>query len=138
MSWWIFVFMLASAVPGQSQCTLVERYGRPVAETFIVRPGVSLTAYHGDNGSPCGFLIEPTAEYIGADMLDEDTKCLSTDVVRSVFDELVPKDARGVLESTGSFGRTFWRYEKVTVFFSGRDNQWKRAVILFKETGCPP
>jgi hypothetical protein len=136
MNWLILIFMLASAIPGQSRGALVERYGKPVSETFTVRPGVSLTASYGDNGSPCAFLIEPTAEYFGADTLDEDTKHLSTDVVRSIFDELVPKDARGALESTGSFGRTFWEYENVTVFFSGRDNHWRRAVILFNGTGC--
>jgi hypothetical protein len=65
--------------------TLRQRYGKPLSETFLVRPGIVVTADYGPTGQICELSIapKPNASAIDDKVLDESA------------DELVPKSERG-------------------------------------------
>jgi hypothetical protein len=48
-----------TAVPGQSRDELKAKYGRVVSETFIVRPGIEVTATYAATGRIVELVISP-------------------------------------------------------------------------------
>jgi hypothetical protein len=73
--------------------TLRQRYGKPLSETFLVRPGTVVSATYGTSGETCELGIvpkEPDAIFTqpGSGTIDEKT-------LQEVEDELVPKPERG-------------------------------------------
>jgi hypothetical protein len=65
--------------------TLRQRYGNPLSETFLVRPGIVVTADYGPTGQTCKLSIapRPSARTIDDNVLDD------------IADELIPKSERG-------------------------------------------
>lgn len=45
--------------PGKSTETMRERYGPPISESFLVRPGLVAPASFGKNGTICELFIAP-------------------------------------------------------------------------------
>lgn len=44
---------------GQSRAKLRRKYGVPISETFLVRPGITATATYGTGGRIIEYLISP-------------------------------------------------------------------------------
>lgn len=64
----------------------------PVSETFIMRPGISVTATFGTNGRITEFLIYPQDTGV---VKFSRANSLSIDSVKAIIDELVPAAVRG-------------------------------------------
>lgn len=68
-----------------------QRYGEPISETYVVRPGISVTATFGKDGRITEFIISPQ----NTDLIKSRGKSLSKDSVNAIIDELVPRAVRG-------------------------------------------
>jgi hypothetical protein len=102
--WWrLSVILLALAFqtsfPAHSTDTLRQRYGQPVSETFLVGPGIFVSATYGTSGNTCELVIGPGTKepdpnnkmmkrWPGSDPIDDN-------VLQEIGNELVPKSERG-------------------------------------------
>jgi hypothetical protein len=73
---------------------LHSRYGDPVVEKFVVRPGITLIATYGTDRAACRMVIEPRRSIIPRVVL---TKYMQPEVVTQIIDELLPEADRGEL-----------------------------------------
>ena len=71
---------------------LRQRFGAPVAETYLVRPGIEATATYGADGKITRLLIAPSSD---RGFHRSRSVTLSRRAVDSVLDELVPPAQRG-------------------------------------------
>jgi hypothetical protein len=51
--------VVQSGFPSKAGETMRQRYGPPVSETFLVRPGLVLSPSYGKNGQLCELFISP-------------------------------------------------------------------------------
>ncbi len=125
----IFLAVAVCYVPdgtlaAQSRDELRKKYGEPVSEIFVVRPGICVTATFGTNGRVSEFLIAPAYP----DLIKSRNATLSMDSVSAIIDELVPRSARGK-HLMGSFvnatclpendcNGTSDSYERVTMYYN--------------------
>jgi hypothetical protein len=91
------VVLLAVAFQGSFTArtpeTLRHRYGKPLSETFLVRPGIVASVKYGTSGNTCELLIipkDPDAIFTAPSSRTIDVKLLT-----EIEDELVPKTERG-------------------------------------------
>jgi len=59
MKLFLILLMLCSGVVAQSRDDLKKKYGEPVSETFLLRPGITVTASHNSNGQITELVIAP-------------------------------------------------------------------------------
>jgi len=52
-------FLFQSSFPADTAQTLRERYGKPISETYLVRPGVVIAATYGPSGHICNIVVSP-------------------------------------------------------------------------------
>jgi hypothetical protein len=80
---------------GQSRDELRRKYGDPVSETFLLRPGLRVTATYAANDRIVELLISPELrDYIKSpDLLLR--KPMSQEFVRALIAELLPGSVRG-------------------------------------------
>jgi hypothetical protein len=133
---------VSGTLRGQSRDDLTKKYGGPVSETFVARPGVTVTATYGTNGRIVELLISPEAPgYIKSHGF---RKPMSRDFVRGLIDELLPSSLRGEFVigtflhidclPTNDCSGTSEKYEKATIYYNaGADGAVSYAVIKLKK-----
>ena len=141
----VFFTVAVWLVPGgtlaaQSGKELREKYGEPVSQSFIVRPGISVTSTFGTNGRIAEFLISPQNN----DLIKSRGKSLSVDSVNAIIDELVPRAIRGkhliggfvnaaCLPENDCYG-TSDSYERVTIYYNAAaEGRVHYAIVQLKE-----
>ncbi|HEV2182519.1 MAG TPA: hypothetical protein VGR39_02455 [Candidatus Acidoferrales bacterium] len=87
----LLVFALLTQFPGRNSKTLRERYGAPIAETFLVRPGVVVTASYGESGQTCEMVISPKVP----GLIKTRNSTIDEKLIEKIADELVPASERG-------------------------------------------
>jgi len=87
----LLVFALLMQFPGRNSKALRERYGPPIAETFLVRPGVVVTASYGESGETCEMVISPKMP----GLIKSRNSAIDEKLVREIVDEIVPASERG-------------------------------------------
>jgi len=70
---------------------LKKKYGLPVAETFLLRPGITVTASYDSTGQVTELLIAPQL----TDLITSKSKGLSQETLKELIDELIPLSERG-------------------------------------------
>ncbi len=90
------VILLAVAVQGtfaaKTPETFRERYGKPVSETFLVRPGIVVSAVNGASGDTCELVIIPKEpENVFTDPSD---RTIDFKRLKEIEEELVPRAVR--------------------------------------------
>lgn len=55
----VIALAMCTAVSAQSKGDLKKKYGEPVAETFVIRPGIVVTASHNSIGQITELVISP-------------------------------------------------------------------------------
>jgi hypothetical protein len=103
-----FVLVAAAAVAiGPSSRELHKRYGVPVVEGFIARPGVSVTVQYGPDGLVCEARISPVRSLEQEERrslnMEESSRHMSSQAVSEVLDEIAPPTMRGQEINSGSF-----------------------------------
>ena len=85
-------YLIASGtLVGQSRDDLVRKCGQPRSETFVIRPGVEVSATYAENGRTTELLIAPATRCF----VKSRGSGLSLESVNAVIDELVPLATRG-------------------------------------------
>jgi hypothetical protein len=110
---------------GQSGDDLRRKYGEPSSETFVVRPGVEVTATYAADRRITELLIAPGTS--GA-LIKSRGNGLSRDSVDTIIDELAPLSLRGKYVIAGFLNVTCLpandcagsevTYEKVTIYYN--------------------
>jgi hypothetical protein len=119
---------------------LRTKYGEPLSETFIVRPGIGVTVTYAPTGQIAEMLISPQM----TDLIKSKNKTLSHDILTVIIDELVPRSRRGkfliaafeniqCLPQNDCVG-TSERYEKLVIYYNtGTDCGVNYAVVQWKQ-----
>jgi hypothetical protein len=135
----VLVWCAGSVVFGQSREELRRKYGDPISETFLVRPGIGVTVTYSNTGRITEIMISPQT----TDLIKSKGKSLNKDAVKAILEELVPKSDRGKF-LIGTFENiiclpdndcqgTSEAYEKVTIYFnSGTEGGVNYAVLRWK------
>jgi len=92
------VIFLALAVqasfPAKTSQSLRQRYGQPISETFLVRPGIVVTATYGKSGNTCQLVISPK-EPNGLIKSIPDSDTIDYKLLKRIENELVSVPERG-------------------------------------------
>ena len=130
----------SGTLAGQSRNELTQKYGEPISETFMVRPGIGVTATYATNGRIVELLISART----SGLVKSRGNTLKQETVRAIVDELVPLPLCGKSLSTGfanlsclpendCYGTTK-SYENVAIYYNaGRDGSIGYAVVQWKE-----
>jgi hypothetical protein len=94
----LITLLTCTTLVAQSREQLIRKFGRPISETFTVRPGIAVTVTYAPAGPIAELLIAPQITAI----IKSRGISLSKDSVTAIIDELVPKSERGKAESCGS------------------------------------
>jgi hypothetical protein len=132
--------VLSGTLVGQSRNELRQKYGEPVSEIFVVRPGITVTATFGTHGRIIEFLILPQ----DAGLIKSRGETLSQDSVKAIIDELVPRAVRGKHVMAGFVNATCLpendcngnsdSYEKIAIYYNAAaEGRLHYAVVQFKE-----
>jgi hypothetical protein len=135
------IVVASGLLQGQSKDEFRRKYGDPVAEKFMVRPGISVTASYGPNGRIAELLIIPEAPgYIKSSTA---RKPMARDLVRVLIDELLPTSVRGkfVIAAfdnvtclpTNDCAGSSERYEHANIYYNGGDAGIHYAVVTFRK-----
>jgi hypothetical protein len=81
----------AGTLAEQSREELRRKYGTPVSETLIVRPGITASATYGSGWRIVEWLISPQI----TDLEKTRGRTLNEEAVKAILDELVPASVRG-------------------------------------------
>jgi len=90
----LLALTLQTSFVSKSSETLRQRYGNPISETYMARPGIVVTASYGPSGQTCELVISPkepdliVRKWPGSDELNADLEL-------ELEDELVPASERG-------------------------------------------
>jgi hypothetical protein len=79
--------------PAKTPESFRQRYGKPLSETFLVRPGVAVSASYGPSGETCSLTIEPV-ESVGTSVTPK-SPIIEEKLLQEIDEELVPKKDRG-------------------------------------------
>jgi hypothetical protein len=86
--------VVQGSFPAKSTQTLRQRYGQPVSETFLVRPGIIVSARDGTSGGACELVIS-SEEVDGAIKKWPGPDEIDYKLLKEIEEELVPKPERG-------------------------------------------
>jgi len=79
-------FVFQSSFPADTAQTLRERYGEPVSETYLVKPGVVITASYGPSGHTCNIVVSPEKLW---------NSTFESKRLTEIIDEVAPVNERG-------------------------------------------
>ena len=135
----LIVILSCFSVCAQTKDELRKKFGTPIAETFIVRPGIVVTASYNQSGQIRELLIAPEMP----DLIKSKSKTMSHDVLREIIDELVPVKERGKPGLSGFLNLacppendcagSSEDYENLSIYYNaGRNDTVNYAVIRWK------
>ena len=139
----VVILIICAAPQAQSLSSLRQKYGPPVKESYLVRPGVLATATSNRDGQVCEILIEPLPPSTPIKSSDEK---LRSSILNEVIDELVPVTERGkhVISTflnlnclpRNDCAGTGEDYERVSIYRNGGVDAHRYATIQWKNSGC--
>jgi hypothetical protein len=132
-------FVMQISFPGKTGETMRQRYGPPVSETFLVRPGLVVSASYGKHGQFCELFISPQKPTSPIKSADQTAKSIDSKLLTEVINELVPESERGrgisgdflnlrCLPSDDCAG-TGSNWEKISIYRNGSSNDEHYATI---------
>jgi hypothetical protein len=142
----LLILAFPASFPAKTAKTFRQRYGLPVSETFLVRPGVVVSASYGASGDTCELVVnkkQPDALLIkrwpGSETIDYK-------LLKEIEDELIPTNERGKFK-TGSFLNilcppeydcegTGEEWEKVTIYKNAGEGGARYEVIGWARDEC--
>ena len=137
----LVIILSCTAIAGQSRDELKTRYGNAVSETFIVRPGIGVTATYSSTGRIVELLVSRQNTNL---IKSKNGGALSNDVLIAIINELVPMPKRGkYLIGTFINGQCLPQgdcvgneenYERLTIYYNAADGGGSNyAVVRWKE-----
>jgi hypothetical protein len=133
------VLLLQASFPANTAQTLRDRYGAPVSENFLVRPGVVATTTYGASGHVCQIVLSPERLW---------NSTLNFLNVGDLIDEVVPKAERGkrvmagfadaICFPTMDCGGSDEVWENVYIFHNGSTGSEHYVRITWRRGECQP
>ena len=139
-------FLLAglASFTADTASTLQERYGMPISETYLVRPGIVVWARYGLSGHVCAMLVKPErAEY---PLNRRENTIGNYQQAQEIVRELIPEKQRGKygeptishlagpFDTDGSGVEEDW--EKLVINRSGGNDATHYISIRWKRDEC--
>lgn len=138
----LFLILLLNAViVPQTVQRLRQRYGAPENGVYLVRPNVTMKVSATKDGRVCKMLLEPKGPESSG---KGDAQTMSPAVVEQILDEEVPKEERGRLVRSITFGASCTSmnaqdYENVRinrVLTCATEDEIKAVEVVRKVSGC--
>jgi hypothetical protein len=122
----LLVMGLAS-IPGDTSQTWHQRYGQPISETYIVKPGVVASVQYGPSGRACSIVIKPQHALLPLKRRKNNVGNFSQ--VFSILEELVPERERGKRLTPTSLHLACVGQDAGEMDCSGVREDWERLLI---------
>jgi hypothetical protein len=133
------LFALQGSFPADSGQSLRDRYGPPIAENFLIRPGVVALASYGESGHVCEIVVSPKRLW---------NSTLGSERITDIIDELLPTRERGkyvigtfvnamCLPTMDCVG-TDETWEKADIFRNGGTGEERYVRIHWRRDECDP
>jgi hypothetical protein len=139
------ILIFPASFPVKTTSSFRQRYGQPLSETFLVRPGIVVSASYGASGDTCELVIsrkQPDAEikrWPGSETIDYK-------LLKEIEEELVPINERGKFK-IGGFDDIFCAptfdcigssegWEKVGTYTNAGDTGARYEVITWNRDEC--
>jgi hypothetical protein len=139
----VIMFALQVSFSADTAQTMRQRYGPPISETYLIKPGVVASMSFGPSGHVCEIVVSPE-ETASVKRLE----AFTTQQLTEVIDELVPVNERGKPIGGGFFNATclpdnacagtFFDSEKVSIYLNGGNNRERYATIQWTRDECHP
>ncbi len=138
----LLVLLTCTSAVVQTSDDLQKKYGTPLSQTYMVRPGITVTVTFKD-GKTCEMLIEPERRLT----MKSSTPKLTLRQLDEIIDELVPVKERGKPLAAGFVNATCLpdddcqgtsaTYEKISIYYnvSGVD-AYRYATIQWGDQAC--
>ena len=132
--------------PADTSQTLHQRYGQPVLETYLVRPGITAAARYGTSQHVCAITVYP--EHPKHPLNRRENSIGNDKQVAEVLNELVPEKERGKYlmgtfldlvcdgEKGVDCGGVEEDWETVTILHMGSKDSEHYAAINWKRDEC--
>ena len=138
-----YLFVLAASFPGETAQTLHERYGQPISETYIVRPGITASARYDGSGNVCEIVLSPRKP---SSLIKSGNYTIDSKELTAVLDEIVPTNERGKY-LIGTFDDITClpdndcqgvqgKWEKVVIYRNGSTGSEHYATIQWQREEC--
>ena len=142
------VVALQNSFPGKTGLTLRKQYGKPISETFTVRPGIQVSASYGESGDACELLVSPQKARSLIKSANDPSSTIGFNQMTEIIDELVPVSERGKAIGTAMLNLrclpaddcagSASHWEKLLIYRNpGRDGE-RYATIQWKRDECKP
>jgi hypothetical protein len=137
------LFALGVLLSSDTATDFSQRYGPPIRETYLVRPGIVATVSYGKSGHACEIVIGPNQS---GEMIKSRGVSIESKRLTDTLDEIVPTKERGemrmgefvnltCLPSNDCYGtKTDW--DKVTIYRNGGTDNEHYATIQWRRDEC--
>jgi hypothetical protein len=139
------LILMLTLVPVGAQTSdgLRKRYGAPVSQTYLVRPGVTATVSFAKNGEVCKILVEPERRLV----MRSSTPRITSEQINEIIDEIVPPGERGEQRTAGFVNAgclpdddcrgTSADFERVHIYYNGPGGgEYRFATVEWKGVAC--
>lgn len=129
----LLAIVLQLSFPADSAQTLRNRYGPPISENFVIRPGVVASASYGASGHVCEIVVSPQRLW---------NSTLKPREIEEIVDELAPPSERGKVGTpvfldggcpTNDCAGSISNWEKVSITRWGSSEQLHYVTIRFRD-----
>jgi len=79
-------FVFQGSFPADTAQTLRKRYGQPISETYLVKPGVVIAVSYGPSGRICNIVVSPERLW---------NSTFESKQLAEIIDEVAPVNERG-------------------------------------------
>jgi hypothetical protein len=139
----LIVILGCFSVCAQTKDELRKKFGTPIAETFIVRPGIVVTASYNQSGQIRELLIAPEM----TDLVKSKNKTISREVLGEIIDELVQAKERGKPGFSGFLNLACLPandcagssedYENLIIYYNAGINAGVNYAVIHWKSGSP-
>jgi hypothetical protein len=138
----LMAILTCTAMVGQTRDELKTKYANAVSETFVVRPGIGVTATYSSTGR----IVELLISRQNANLIKSRSgNALSSDILKMIINELVPMPERGKYLMgrflniqclpQGDCVGSEEDYERLTIYYNGAEGGGSNyAVVRWKES----
>jgi hypothetical protein len=140
----VLLLALQASFPIDTAQTMRQRYGSPISETYLIKPGVVATASFGASGNVCEVVVSPENRAT----VKSGNRKFKHEELTQVIDELVPLNERGK-PMGGGFANfrclpdddcagTISDSERVSIYRNGGNDGERYATIRWTRDECYP
>jgi hypothetical protein len=132
----VFALAFQTAYQGHNAQALRQKYGAPITESYLVRPGVIASASYGPSGDVCEIVLSPQRLW---------NSTLDSKEVNQLTEELVPTRERGKVATGGVINGACptndcsgadYEWEKLSIVRWGGDDQVRYVTIRWHRDEC--